>query len=221
MSASLPKQYLPLAGSSVIQQTLDRLLTHTAIEHVHLALAADDRWWPAMANVYAGRVSVVTGGRERVDSVRNVIRMLNGRAAANDWLLVHDVARPCLRHADLDRLLEAVREDAVGGLLGGLVTDTVKRSGADGRVHVTVSRENLWRAYTPQVFRFGLLQAAIDGALAAGVSVTDEAGAMEWAGHRPLLVRGEDDNLKVTFPRDLQLAELYLERLAIEEKNSA
>lgn len=220
MGAEQPKQYLPLLGKSILEQTLDTLLAHPAIPHLYLPISDSDTFWSAKAASYQGRVTALCGGRERVDSVLNALRSLPS-ANAQDWVLVHDVARPCLRHRDLDNLLETLKPEAVGGLLGGRVSDTMKRTDAQGVVVQTVSREHLWRAYTPQMFRYGLLLNAIEQACEAGVKVTDEASAIEYLGYAPRMVQGADDNIKVTYPHDLELAALFLERIKHEENRSA
>ncbi|NBQ89543.1 MAG: 2-C-methyl-D-erythritol 4-phosphate cytidylyltransferase, partial [Betaproteobacteria bacterium] len=138
-------------------------------------------------------------------------------AADTDWALVHDAARPCLRPADLARLIDQLAADPVGGILGVPVRDTLKRCGADGAIDETVDRASLWHALTPQMFRVGLLRAALREALAAGRLVTDEAQAVELAGHTPRMVEGHGDNLKITRPEDLPLAEWYLRALASAE----
>ena len=212
MGAQVPKQYLPLHGRSVLDHTLDRLLGHPRIEAVYLALSPDDGWWPESGFYNDPRVTRVDGGRERCHSVLNALQVLSRRAAADDWVLVHDAARPCLRHSDLERLIEQLSGDRVGGLLGRTVHDTMKRAGRDRRVEATVPREGLWHAHTPQMFRLGALLQALEWALAKGRLVTDEASAMELAGQRPLLVEGAGDNLKVTRPEDLALAAFYLSR---------
>lgn len=151
-----------------------------------------------------------TGGVERCHSVLNGLHALAARAAEHDWIMVHDAARPCVSHSDLDRLFAAIRDEPAGGLLGMPVRDTMKRAGADSHVMETVDRDRLWHALTPQVFRFQMLLEALEGAIQTGVSVTDEAAAMEHAGHRPLMVEGRADNIKVTRPEDLDLAAFYL-----------
>ncbi len=145
--------------------------------------------------------------------------MLNGltaladRATENDWVLVHDAARPCLRAEDVDRLLLRLSGHPVGGLLGMPVRDTMKRSDAAGAVIETVPRDRLWHAFTPQIFRFGLLRTALADALSRGRLVTDEASAVELAGHRPLMVEGHADNIKITQPSDLNLAAFFLSKI--------
>jgi 2-C-methyl-D-erythritol 4-phosphate cytidylyltransferase len=154
----------------------------------------------------------VTGGAERGQSVRNGLEALREWAGPDDWVLVHDAVRPCLCTEDLDRLLAELDDDPVGGLLAVPVRDTLKQADATGRVATTVDRAQLWHALTPQMFRLGLLCDALQSALARGLRVTDEAAAMEAAGFSPRLVEGRADNVKITRPEDLALAEFYLTR---------
>ncbi len=211
VGGELPKQYLTLNGRPLLDHTLRRLLGYPRIAGLVLVVApGDERWAPVVAALGDTRLQVVAGGAERCHSVVNGLRFLSDRAAADDWALVHDAARPCVRHHDLDRLFAALEDHPVGGLLGIPVRDTMKRTDAACRVIETVDRERLWHALTPQVFRYRRLLQALDGALAAGVAVTDEASAMERDGHRPLMVEGHGDNIKVTRPEDLALAGFYL-----------
>ena len=216
MGGSLPKQYLPLAGRTVIDNALSVLVDHPQVAGLWVALGAEDAYWSATGYAAHPAVSRVTGGAERVDSVRNALSAMAGAVDMNDWVLVHDAARPCLRRTDLDRLIAAVRHHEVGGLLGMPVRDTMKRTDADGRVETTLDREGLWHAFTPQMFRYALLVEAIDRALADGVAVTDEASAVEHMGLRPLMVEGRTDNIKVTRPLDLPLAEFFLAQRAVQ-----
>ncbi len=211
MGTEIPKQYLPLAGRTVIEHTVERLLLHPAIDGLYIALGEQDAWWEDTE--YAGHPDLVRvpGGAERVHSVLNALRALEKRAAPDDWVLVHDAARPCVRREDISRLIERVEQGGgVGGLLGRPVHDTMKRTDSQGRIDETVARERLWHAFTPQMFRLRLLREAIEGALAAGVAVTDEASAVEWAGHAPLMIEGHPGNIKITRPGDLELAAFYL-----------
>lgn len=211
MAGAVPKQYLPLHGRTVLEHTLDALFSCKRISAVVLALAAADRHWPALQARYAGRpLHCIRGGRERCHTVLRALERLVEEARASDWVLVHDAARPCVRVADVDALMDSLGTDSDGGLLGVPVADTMKRIGADGRITATVERGGLWHAQTPQMFRLGQLHAALEAALAAGVLVTDEAAAMERAGHRPRMVCGHRDNIKITVPEDLALAEFYL-----------
>ncbi len=212
MGAERPKQYLELAGRTVLEYTLERLAADPRIAGIVVALGPDDADWRRLAMPAGVEVRTVPGGAERCHSVLNALELLAGHAAADDWVLVHDAARPCLRPADLSRLLDILAGDPVGGLLALPVRDTMKRAGAGDHVDTTVDRSGLWHALTPQMFRLRALREALAGAIAAGVLVTDEAAAMEWAGHRPRLVAGAGDNLKITRPEDLPLAEYYLAR---------
>jgi 2-C-methyl-D-erythritol 4-phosphate cytidylyltransferase len=210
MGGFVPKQYLPLAGRPVIEHTLGRLLGHSRISALVVVLGAADDWWPHTAYAADPRVLRAPGGEERCHSVLSGLDLLAGRAAADDWVLVHDAARPCLRAADIDHLLARLADHPVGGLLGVPVRDTMKRTDASDMILDTVPREQLWHAYTPQMFRFALLRASLSAALGSGRLVTDEAAAVELAGHRPLMVEGHADNLKITRPEDLALAAFYL-----------
>jgi len=214
MGAALPKQYLPLAGRRVIEHTLARLAEVPGIAGIVVAVAEGDRHWPEVRLPERVPVRLATAGRERAWSVRSALEALAGEAGAEDWVLVHDAVRPCVRREDLARLVETLTGDPVGGLLAVPVRDTLKEDDGGGRVRRTVPRERLWHALTPQMFRYGLLREALAAALAAGVAVTDEAAAVERAGHRPRLVEGSADNVKITRPEDLALAELLLARQA-------
>jgi 2-C-methyl-D-erythritol 4-phosphate cytidylyltransferase len=211
----MPKQYLDLAGSTVIERSLAPFLADPRCREIIVALdPADERFarLPLAANP---RVRTVAGGAARCDSVRNAVKAVaaaDDAGADDDWVLVHDAARPCLTRADLDALLAALADDPVGGLLATPLADTLKRADQGGRVVDTPSRESLWRALTPQMFRLGGLRAALAAAHAAGREPTDEAQAMEWAGHQPRLVAGRADNLKITSPADLALATAVLGR---------
>ena len=205
MRADRPKQYLQLTGRTILEHTLDCFLDHPRLRGLVLSLAADDPWWPALPCASDLRIQRAEGGTERADSVLSgLLRLLELGAQADDWVLVHDAARPNLARSDLDRLLAELVDDPVGGLLAVPARDTLKRAGADGRVVETVDRSLIWQAYTPQMFRFAALHRALADALVAGVTITDEASALEWAGQAPKLVEGRADNLKITRPEDLE-----------------
>lgn len=205
MAADRPKQYLEVAGRCILEHTLDCFLDHPGLLGVMVCLAVDDPYWPNLALASDPRIRRADGGRERADSVLAGLHALQlAGAAEDDWVLVHDAARPNLARSDLDRLLDTLATDPVGGLLAVPARDTLKRADAAGRVAQTVDRAVIWQAYTPQMFRLGDLRQALDAALAAGVPITDEASALEWVGKAPRLVEGRADNLKVTRPEDLQ-----------------
>ncbi|EWC41333.1 2-C-methyl-D-erythritol 4-phosphate cytidylyltransferase [Stutzerimonas stutzeri] len=204
MRADRPKQYLRLAGRCILEHTLDCFLDHPALAGLVVCVAPDDSYWATLACAGDARVRRAPGGRERCDSVLNGLQTLAELGAADgDWVLVHDAARPNLAREDLDRLLAELAEDPVGGLLAVPARDTLKRVGSDGRVTETVDRSVIWQAFTPQMFRLGMLRDSLAAALEGGVAVTDEASALEWAGHSPRVVEGRADNLKVTRPEDL------------------
>ncbi|MFP5507268.1 MAG: 2-C-methyl-D-erythritol 4-phosphate cytidylyltransferase, partial [Gammaproteobacteria bacterium] len=175
-----------------------------------VAVAGGDPYWPTLRCELPCPLIVAPGGAERADSVLNALQVLRERAADDDWVLVHDAARPCVRADDLRRLIDALRDDPVGGLLAVPVRDTMKQATDDGRCAATVDRSRLWHALTPQMFRLGALRAALIAAHTDGIAVTDDASALEHAGQRPRLVEGHADNIKITRPEDLALAEFFL-----------
>lgn len=204
MRADRPKQYLELGGQTILEHTLDRFLNHPQLQGLVVSLAEQDPYWPELQCAADPRICRATGGSERADSVLAGLQVLSGLGANDeDWVLVHDAARPNLALDDLNSLLATLADDPVGGLLAVPARDTLKRAGADGRVQETVDRSVIWHAFTPQMFRLGSLRAALMDALTSGVAVTDEASALEWAGHHPRLIEGRADNLKITRPEDL------------------
>lgn len=213
VGADTPKQYMPLAGRPMLMHVLDTFAASDAISHVYVVVGADDGYIAdlmASAPHLQGRVTVLfDGGPSRQDSVLNGLRAIRGQAGDDDWVLVHDAARPGLTGALIERLIDTLRNDPVGGLLALPVVDTLKRSdknAQDARVAQTVARTELWAAQTPQMFRYSLLLRA----LALAEAVTDEAGAIEQLGLQPRLVEGSPRNFKVTLPHDVALAELFL-----------
>ena len=207
-----PKQYLEVAGRPLIAHALDALLAHPGVAGVVVALAADDPLWPGW-DEFAGRpLLTCVGGDSRAASVLAALQVLPDAVRGDDFVLVHDAARPNLALADLEQLLERGRADPVGAILAAPVRDTLKRSGDDGGIDGTEPRERLWRALTPQLFRRLQLTRALQSAAEAGVEVTDEAMALERQGLRPLLVEGREDNFKVTTPADLARFEFELSR---------
>lgn len=210
MGAALPKQYLPLCGHPLIRHPLATLAAVPAIERVFVVLSPDDGEWDRHDwRDLSDRLSVLRcGGATRAASVANGLAAMAGRVTPEDWVLVHDAARACLSTGHVETLIATLVGDPVGGILALPVADTLKRgAGAEERVAETIPREHLWQAQTPQMFRHGLLAEA----LAAHPDVTDEAGAVEALGLSPRLVPADATNFKVTFPRDLALAELILE----------
>ena len=210
MGGEGPKQYLEVAGATILEHSLRALLASNRMAGVMLALHPDDELASQLSVLADARVHTTAGGAERSDSVLAGLLALEHLADAADWVLVHDAARPCLQLADLDKLIDKVTANGVGGILAEPIVDTVKLAGADGRIRRTLDRDSLWRAQTPQMFRLGALRAALQAARDGELAVTDEASAMELAGQPVQLVAGSRRNLKVTVPADLELAAWYL-----------
>ena len=208
MHSDIPKQYLPLVGKPVIQHTLQVFSACARITSITVVLSPDDAYWGKLNIPLDEKTTVIrNGGASRAATVLNGMEHLNTRTSKDSWVLVHDAVRPGLSHGTLDRLLAELENDPVGGILAVPLADTLKRADKEQRVATTESRENLWQAQTPQMFRFGLLQEAL---LASGTLPTDEAQAVEALGLKPKLVPGEARNLKITYPQDLQLAEAII-----------
>lgn len=207
--ADRPKQHVEIAGRSLLDWTLDRLASHPRIAGLMVVVAEGDRYWTPRD--LGKPLLSCHGGAERADSVLAGLAALPQSVEPSDFVLVHDAARPCVRHADIDALIDAA-SDGDGGLLAAPLRDTLKRGDADGHVLSTEPREARWRALTPQMFRRADLAGALRAAQAASIIVTDESMAMERAGFRPRLVAGDDDNIKVTTPSDQALAAYLLTR---------
>lgn len=210
MQADRPKQYLPLLGQTVIEQTLWRLLEVPAFKGIVVAISETDPYWPELAVAQHAKVSTAPGGKERADSVLSGLRHIQGQAAADDWVLVHDAARPCITAADINKLMTTLQQDPVGGILALASHDTLKEV-HDGAITASVNRSYIWRALTPQMFRYGLLMTALEQA-EGNPSITDEASALELLGYQPKIVAGRADNIKITSPEDLALAQFYREQ---------
>lgn len=210
MNAPLPKQYLTLGGKPVISYALETFARAPSVAGVVVAVAADDVQWEDIKPDLGKPLYRAPGGETRMHSVTNALRFLLERTDAGDWALVHDAARPCLTDIDLERLIAALYGHPVGGILGVPIADTVKRVRRGGAIVETLDRSELWRAFTPQMFRLGALYEALSDAAAQRVHVTDEAAAMERMGLVPRMVEGRPGNIKITHPHDLALAEFYL-----------
>lgn len=201
----IPKPYLRIAGRSILEHALRAMLRFPGLAGGVVVTAPGDRRWPRLPASLRRRVTTATGGPVRARSVLNGLNALTA-AVPSDWVLVHDAARPCLPPADLAALVAGCRRDEVGGLLALPVVETLKQADAGGRSSHGISRDGLWRAQTPQMFRHGLLVRALAAALDAGLEPTDEAAAVERLGLHPRLVEGSALNIKVTRPADLALA---------------
>ncbi|WP_414829691.1 2-C-methyl-D-erythritol 4-phosphate cytidylyltransferase [Alteromonas sp. H39] len=218
MQADRPKQYLSLAGKTIIEHTLDALISHPAIEHVVVALSPQDPYFHALPVAAADWLTIVEGGSERANSVLNALSAL----PEDCWALVHDAARPCLSHTDIDNLLGVISQTGIaGGILATPVRDTMKRAVSQSHtISHTESRDDLWHALTPQLFPAQLLKDALTSSLAQERPVTDEASAMEMAGFTVALIDANPANIKITRPADMPLAGFYLERLAKETQDN-
>ncbi len=212
MQADRPKQYLDLNGKMVLQRTLQGLVEHSCIEGIVVAIADNDPWWAQILVDTTKPIHVAIGGKERAASVYNALIALANIADDNPWVMVHDAARPCLRHSDIDQMLTRLSDHSVGGILGIPVTDTVKRTNEKGDIIETVERQGLWRASTPQMFRLNTLKEALLYAKKQQLVVTDEASAIEFMGLQAMMIEGHADNIKITLPQDLDLAGLFLKQ---------
>jgi 2-C-methyl-D-erythritol 4-phosphate cytidylyltransferase len=206
-----PKQYLSIAGKTIFEHTLEKLLLEPRLERLVVAINPEDDFAQSLSILKHERIELVNGGQERSDSVLNGIDYLASKAGGNDWVLVHDVARPCVTSALIKQLIGELENHPVGGILAVPSSDTLKQV-SDKSIGSTIDRMLIWQAQTPQMFRLGLLRSALTDALAKGLAVTDESSAMELAGHSPLIVKGLKSNLKITQPEDLALAEYYLQQ---------
>ena len=213
MESDTPKQYLKLNNKTIIEQTLTLFDKHDAVSEVVVVISEGDEYWASLNVELSKPLHIAKGGKERCYSVLNALIFLEDKAADDDWVLVHDAARPCLRQEDITLLLATLDEHEVGGILAVPVRDTMKRSFDNNNIKETVERENLWHALTPQMFHFSMLKSALESALNNSEAVTDEASAIELAGYQPLLVEGHADNIKITRPEDLVLASFFYKKL--------
>ncbi|EKO3956063.1 2-C-methyl-D-erythritol 4-phosphate cytidylyltransferase [Vibrio fluvialis] len=211
MQADRPKQYLILHGHTVLEHTVEVLLRHPDVGQVVVAVSDNDPYFGSLTLANHPRVVRVSGGKERADSVLSALDYVC-RHQLSEWVLVHDAARPCVEHADISQLIATAQTHTVGAILAAPVRDTMKRADGGQNIDHTVDRVALWHALTPQMFRAQPLMQALTQALAAQTVITDEASAFEWLGQKPALVAGRADNIKITQPEDLALAEFYLSR---------
>lgn len=211
MQADRPKQYLQLTDCTVLEHTLLRLWGSGVFEKIVVSVSLEDAYWPTLAINQSDWLIRATGGKQRADSVLSGLQALDAIANPDDWVFVHDAARPCITSTDILRMLTVLENDPVGGILASPVHDALKRA-TKTRIKETVDRSQIWRALTPQMFRLGILKQALASAFSNNISVTDEASAIEAMGLQPMLVEGRADNIKITQPEDLALARFYLEQ---------
>ncbi|MCE0813845.1 2-C-methyl-D-erythritol 4-phosphate cytidylyltransferase [Buttiauxella sp. S04-F03] len=215
MQTECPKQYLKIGDKTILEHAVASLMAHPRVAHVVIAISPTDSWFASLPLASNPNITVINGGAQRADSVLAGLNVVQGA----QWVLVHDAARPCLHQDDLARLLAITETSKIGGILAAPVRDTMKR-GEPGKnlIAHTVDREDLWHALTPQLFPLELLRSCLQRALDEHASITDEASALECCGFHPELISARADNIKVTRPEDLALAEFYLTRLTQTEK---
>ena len=210
MNADRPKQYLELAGKTVIEHTLLRLLSAEVFTAVAVAISEEDPYWPDLDVSAHKKIITAAGGKERADSVLSALKAIRTVASDDDWVLVHDAARPCITTIDIHHLIDSLKTDEIGGILALSSHDTLKSVQGDNIIIGTLDRSHIWRALTPQMFRYGLLKNALEVA-EGNAAITDEASALELQGMQPKIVEGRPDNIKITRPEDLALAQFYME----------
>ncbi len=209
MKANKPKQYLALKDKTVLEHTLDCLISSDLFEKISIAITETDPYWPELAISKHDKIVTAAGGKERADSVLSALTALEHHAQADDWVFVHDAARPCITIADMILLLETLKNDPVGGILALPSHDTLKQVNQFD-IEKTIDRSIVWKALTPQMFRFGLLKSALEKSI-GNKTVTDEASALELENQTVKVVEGRSDNIKITRPEDLALAEFYMD----------
>jgi len=217
MLASCPKQYLEINNLSILTHTTKRLLSHPKITKIIIVLSDDDEYFTQTELADNTNIIRVSGGKERVDSVLNGLQTIDDQRYP--WVLVHDAARPCITHDDIDNVIEQCIENDCGGLLAAQVVDTIKKNSQNHQntVDITIERNDLWHAYTPQMYKTVELKQAIEQALEQGLEITDESSAIELAGLPSLLILGRRDNIKITRPEDITLATFYLDQQKLEQ----
>jgi len=214
MRSTCPKQYLTIKQKTILEHTVQRLLSHEAISHIVIALGENDEYFPSTSLASNKQVTRVVGGKERVDSVLAGLQSID--KDTHHWVLVHDAARPCVQHQDLTKLMAYCIEHDHGAILAAPVRDTMKQAKADGVIDKTLDRSQMWHALTPQMYKTTELISAISQGLAQGIEITDESSAMEAFGYTSGLVSASSDNIKITQPTDLTLAEFILEQQSSE-----
>jgi 2-C-methyl-D-erythritol 4-phosphate cytidylyltransferase len=210
MQADRPKQYLELAGKTVIEQTLSRLLQANVFDAIVVAVSEQDPYWPTLSISQHKNIITAPGGKERADSVLSALKTIRDKASDDDWVLVHDAARPCITATDIQYLIDSLVNDDVGGILALSSHDTLKNVQGNC-ITETLDRSHIWRALTPQMFRYGMLKIALEEAQ-GNPAITDDASALELKGLQPKIVEGRPDNIKITRPEDLPLAQFYMEQ---------
>ncbi len=214
MGGKVPKQYLPIEDATVIEHSIKCFLQHPNISGVIVALHAQDQYWHELDVSKHEKIHTVIGGNTRAESVNKALLELeNQTLEKDDFVLVHDAARPCLHYSDLELLINQLKDDEVGGILAAPVSDTLKKSNTEGFVKETLEREKIWRAFTPQMFRLKYLSNALHHCIENNIVITDEASAIEAQNLPVKLVQGRSDNIKITQSEDLALATAVLKKM--------
>lgn len=216
MNADKPKQYLLLSNKTVLEHTLSRILALPKLAGIVVPLSRDDNYWASLTILQHPLVHTIHGGANRADSVLSGLNYLTDKAHAQDWVLVHDAARPCVTLSSIQTLCDELSDNDVGGILAVPVSDTLKHVANHNEIQTTIDRKPLWQAQTPQMFRYKLLRDCLSETLAKNENITDESSAVELCGHRAKVVEGRNDNIKITRPDDLLMAEFILTQ---QEKN--
>ena len=213
MDVGKPKQYISINNKTIIEHTIDCFIYREEIEKIIVAISKEDEFWATLEISGHDKIMTASGGKERYQSVLNSLQMLSGEAKDDDWVMVHDAARPCLNQSAIDRLIIELKTHDIGGILAMPCRDTMKRASDTGEIDGTVERQSLWHAQTPQMFKYGKLLLAIQDALKNKAAITDEAMAVERLGFKPMLVLGHQENIKLTYKDDLESLKAYLDRM--------
>jgi len=211
MGDDIPKQYISVCGKTVIEHTIDNFIGRNEIENICISISESDNYWPTLPISKNEKIITTVGGNERYESVYNGLRAIQDKATENDWVLVHDAVRPCLKKSIIDRLITDISSHDVGGILALPCSETMKRVNNSNEVEETINRQTAWRAQTPQMFKYKKLLLAIEKVINEDIFITDEAMAMELSNHKPVVILGDENNIKITHKTDLKYLELFLE----------
>tara|TARA_Y100000741_G_scaffold275303_1_gene215217 strand:- start:461 stop:1153 length:693 start_codon:yes stop_codon:yes gene_type:complete len=210
MGGAIPKQYVSVCGKTVIEHTIDNFIDRKEIESICVSISKSDKYWSTLPISKNKKIITTVGGSERYQSVYNGLSAIKDEADNDDWVLVHDAVRPCLTKSVIDRLITEISSDVVGGILALPCTETMKRINDRNQIKETVNRESVWRAQTPQMFKYGKLFSAIKKVIDENIFITDEAMAMEFSNYKPVVILGDENNIKITHKIDLKHLELFL-----------
>ena len=210
MGGAIPKQYVSVCGKTVIEHTIDNFIDRKEIESICVSISKSDKYWSTLPISKNKKIITTVGGSERYQSVYNGLSAIKDEADNDDWVLVHDAVRPCLTKSVIDRLITEISSDVVGGILALPCTETMKRINNSNEVEETINRQTAWRAQTPQMFKYKKLLLAIEKVIDENIFITDEAMAMEFSNYKPVVILGDENNIKITHKIDLKQLELFL-----------